>query len=86
MCSALIDRSCKALPTIFNLPPEIFKPNYKWEKVPELTRLLKWDPDSKHPLNLPPVLYPPSVQHKGHKGFEMKLFQLLEIFWVSRQT
>jgi len=85
MHSALIDRSCKASPTIFNLPPEIFKPNYKWEKESELTQLLKWDSNLKCPLNLPPVLYPPSVWCKGHKGFETKLFQSPEIFQVSRQ-
>lgn len=84
MRSALIDRVRKAAPTVFNLPAEIFKQSYKREKVTELTRLLKFNPHSKHLSNLPPVLYPLSVRRKGREGFETKLFQVLEIFRLMK--
>ena len=86
MWSALIDRLRKAAPTVFDLSPEVFKPNYKWEKVPKLTQLLKFDTQSKCLSKLPPILYPLSVQQKGRReGYETKLFQSPEIFYVSRQ-
>jgi hypothetical protein len=84
MRSALIDRIRKAAPIIFNLSPEVFKPNYKREKVPALTQLLKFNPQLKRLSKFPPVLYPPIVRQRGHDGFETKLFQSSEVFRVSR--
>jgi hypothetical protein len=85
MQSALIDRLHKAAPTVFDLSPEVFKLNYKWEKVPKLMQLLKFDTQSKRLSKLPPILYPLSVRQKGRcKGYETKLFQSPEIFYVSR--
>jgi hypothetical protein len=86
MQSALIDRLCKAAPTVFDLSPKVFKPNYKREKVPKLMQLLKFDTQSKRLLKLPPILYPLSVRQKGwREGYETKLFQSPEIFYVSRR-
>ena len=84
MHSALIDRVQKAVPIVFNLSPEVFKPSYKREKVPELAQLSKFDPSSKRLATLPPVLFPIKVQEKGRKGYEPKLFQGPEAFRVSR--
>jgi hypothetical protein len=86
MHSSLIDRVRKAAPLVFKLPPDIFKPSYKWETIPELVRLLKFDNNSKCLTNLPPILYPPSVRHKGHQSFEIKLFQTPEIFKANKHA
>ena len=83
MRSALINRVRKAAPIVFNLSPEVFKPSYKQEKVPELAQLSKFDPSSKRLATLPPVLFPIKVRVKGHKGYETKLFQGPEVFRVS---
>jgi hypothetical protein len=85
MRSHLIDRVRKAAPIVFKLPVNIFKPGYKRETIPELTRLLQFDSTSKRLTKLPPVLYPPSVRLKGRQGYETKLFQSPECFLVSKQ-
>jgi len=86
MRSALIDRMRKAAPLVFQLGPEIFKPGYQRDTVPELTRLLKFSNEhsKKDRLSkLPPILFPSVVRRKGRVGYETKLFQAPEIFMVS---
>ena len=88
MRSSLIDRIRKAAPSVFQVNPDIFKPAYKRETVPELTRLLKFPNDrakKDRPSKLPPILFPPNIREKGRVGYETKLFQAPEIFLVSEQ-
>jgi hypothetical protein len=89
MRSALIDRMRKAAPSVFQLPPDVFKPGYQRDTVPELVRLLKFSNDHSkkdHLSKLPPILFPPVVRRKGRVGYETKLFQAQEIFLVSEQV
>lgn len=89
MRSALIDRMRKAAPTIFQLNPDVFKPGYKRDTVPELVRLLKFSNENskKDRLSkLPPILFPPIIRGKGRVGYETRLFQAPEIFLVSEQV
>jgi hypothetical protein len=89
MRSALIDRMRKAAPSVFQLNPDIFKPNFKRDTVPELARLLKFSNEhsKKDRLSkLPPILFPSVVRRKGRVGYETKLFQAPEIFLVSEQV
>jgi hypothetical protein len=79
----------KAAPSIFHLNPDIFKPSYKRDTVPELVRLLKFSNENSkkdHLSKFPPILFPPVIRGKGRVGYETKLFQAPEIFLVSEQV
>jgi hypothetical protein len=89
MRSALIDRIRKAAPSVFQLSPDVFKPGYQRDTVPELMRLLSFSnkPSKKDRLSkLPPILFPPNIRGKGRVGYETKLFQAPEIFLVLKQV
>lgn len=88
MRSALIDRMRKAAPSVFHLSPDIFKPSFQRDTVPELLCLLKFSNDRSkkdRPSKLPPILFPPVIREEGRVGYETKLFQSPEIFLVSEQ-
>ena len=66
--STLIDRMWKAAPLIFKLSPDIFKPLFQCDTVPQLMMLLNFASNSKHSSSkhhnskFPPLIYPPAVQ------------------------